>query len=63
MANRKELIEAMRVLKNHCKTIGVEQLEKHQCCNEVCPIGKECELFIESDALPEDWNLEESETE
>lgn len=61
MANRKELIEAMKVIKENCKLFQLDDFATN--CTESCPIGNECTSYLSMDLLPEDWDLEESETE
>ena len=62
METKQELLNAMKVIKEHCKTIQ-PNLDEHflTSCNEMCPIGEKCELYLETDYLPEEWDLEEGE--
>lgn len=55
MANKKELIEAMKVIKEHCKAI------KLHC--DGCEIETKCNAYFKNtQELPEDWYLEDGES-
>lgn len=57
--DRTELLNAMRVIKDHCSTIQLDsEVDFVGTCNDKCPIGEECALYLESEVLPEDWNLD-----
>lgn len=62
MATREELLRAMKVIKNHCKTIEYSEERPFTSCHEICPLSEECSLYLEHDVLPEDWDLEDGET-
>lgn len=61
MATREELLQAMRVINGHCKTIPYDEERPFTTCNERCPIGEECALYLETDYLPEEWDLEDGD--
>jgi len=62
MATKQELLNAMKVIKEHCKSVQLQDYEYvNFSCVDICPIGEFCEHCIGNNQMPEDWDLSDLE--